>query len=113
MARAGLLPGFIEIPSTPGCRLAAGKKMLEAKPQLKHGEFGPWIKRNFNITERHAQFYVSLAIATRGDEKRSADRFSSLRDFLRWTGGGIWRRIVSGHRRRPDRPDRTTLGSEQ
>jgi Protein of unknown function (DUF3102) len=40
---------------------AAGEKMLEAKAQLKHGEFGPWIKRKFSISDRQARTYMALA----------------------------------------------------
>jgi len=62
---------------------AAGEKMLEAKSQLKHGEFVPWVERNFNIKIRQAQTYMALA---EHDEKRGATRFSSLSDFERSTG---------------------------
>ena len=62
---------------------AAGEKLLEAKGQLKHGEFTAWVKRHFNITIRHAQRYMSLAEHL---EKRPASRFSSLGDFVRQTG---------------------------
>jgi hypothetical protein len=39
---------------------AAGEKMLEAKAQLKNGEFGPWLARNFKIGARQARLYMSL-----------------------------------------------------
>lgn len=65
---------------------AAGEKMLEAKAQLKHGEFEPWIKRHFDISSRHARNYMSLAEHTAGNENGSAIPFSSLGDFLRKTG---------------------------
>ena len=35
--------------------------MIEAKAQLKHGEFGPWVARNFKIGARQARLYMSLA----------------------------------------------------
>jgi len=60
---------------------AAGEKMLEAKSQLKHGEFQDWIKRNFEISIRHAQSYMAAADA----EKRSGLRFSSLSEAIRET----------------------------
>lgn len=60
---------------------AAGEKMLEAKPQVGHGEFQNWIKRNFDIGMKQAQLYMSFA------EKGSAERFSSLADFHRQTSG--------------------------
>lgn len=61
---------------------SAGEKMLEAKPQLKHGEFGAWIKRNFKISTAHARKYMQLA---KTDENDFAKSFSSLSDFVRQT----------------------------
>jgi len=58
---------------------AAGEKMLEAKAQIKHGEFQAWIKRNFKISVSHARRYMALA----GSEKKLASSFSSLSDFIR------------------------------
>lgn len=43
---------------------AAGEKMIEAKSQLSRGEFGPWIKRNFNLGNTQAALYMSLVRAT-------------------------------------------------
>ena len=63
---------------------AAGEKMLEAKSQLKHGEFQPWIKRNLGISYRQAWQYMKLAETTAG-QKFGAANFSSLRDFARQT----------------------------
>jgi hypothetical protein len=40
---------------------AAGEKILEAKAQLKHGEFMSWIERNLKISERQARRYMALA----------------------------------------------------
>ena len=63
---------------------AAGEKMLEAKPQLSQGEFGPWVTRHFKISPRHAQSYMALARATADTEKRTPGAsFSSLDDFKR------------------------------
>ena len=62
---------------------AAGEKMLEAKLQLKHGEFGDWIKRNFALKERQARLYMELARATSNKEIGSTLPFSSLSDFVR------------------------------
>jgi hypothetical protein len=62
---------------------AAGEKMIEAKPQIKRGEFGSWIKRNFQISSGHAQNYMALARATAGAQKSSLDDFSSLEQFRR------------------------------
>jgi Protein of unknown function (DUF3102) len=58
---------------------AVGEKMIEAKSQLQHGEFKAWIERNFKITMRSAQYYMSLVEV----EKRTGVRFSSLDDLRR------------------------------
>src|SRR3972149_4570731 len=63
---------------------AAGEKMLEAKRQVGHGEFGAWIKRNFGVSPSHASHYMNLAKATEG-ENLGAPKFSSLSDFVRQT----------------------------
>jgi hypothetical protein len=62
----------------------AGELMLEAKPQLSHGEFGPWIKRNFNIGPQHASRYMAFARATAGKQN---SRFENFSDFMRKDGG--------------------------
>jgi hypothetical protein len=64
---------------------AAGEKLLEAKAQLQHGEFLPWLTRNFHLTSRTASTYMKLAEALHG-QKGNALPFSSLGDFLRKTG---------------------------
>lgn len=66
---------------------AAGDKMIEAKPQLDHGEFVSWIKRNFGISKQQAQRYMSLASTTNDAQKSRARDFSSIRDFERQTTG--------------------------
>lgn len=60
---------------------AAGEKMLEAKPQMAHGEFGPWVRRNFAIKASQAGIYMQLA----GSQIVGAPTFSSLSDFVRKT----------------------------
>jgi hypothetical protein len=65
---------------------AAGEKMLETKDQMKHGQFGPWIKVNFNITIQHARRYMAFAEATSGEKER-ARSFSTFSDFMRKEGG--------------------------
>lgn len=62
---------------------AAGEKMLEAKGQMNHGEFGPWIKRNFGISPAHASNYMKLARATADTQNLAGAKFSSLDDFRR------------------------------
>jgi hypothetical protein len=56
---------------------AAGEKMLEAKAQLKHGEFMPWLKRNLDISQTTANLYMRLA----REQINGAPLFSSLREF--------------------------------
>jgi hypothetical protein len=60
----------------------AGEKLIEAKAQLRHGEWGPWLKRNFNRSERSARLYMSYAEAT-AKQNGNALPFSSLNEFNR------------------------------
>ena len=64
---------------------AAGEKMIEAKGQLEHGQFGPWIKRNFKIGSNQASRYMSLARTTTG-KQISRGRYTSLSDHVRSVG---------------------------
>jgi len=64
---------------------AAGEKLIEAKSQMKHGEFLPWVERNFGIKKNQSALYMSLAKHTQG-EKLVAPNFSSLSEFQRETG---------------------------
>jgi hypothetical protein len=41
--------------------IAAGELLLEAKAQLKHGEWLPWLRDHVEISERTAQLYMRLA----------------------------------------------------
>jgi hypothetical protein len=66
---------------------AAGEKMLEAKGQLEHGEFGPWLTRNFELSERHARRYMEFARATSNIENGRARPFSTFSEFMREEGG--------------------------
>src|SRR5262245_26743828 len=56
---------------------AAGEKLLEAKTQCPHGQFRPWIERNFKIKYRQATYYMRLAEEA-ARQKCSALPFSSL-----------------------------------
>jgi hypothetical protein len=62
---------------------AAGEKMLEAKPQMKNSEFGPWIKRNFKLSPAHAYRYMALVTTETSSRARE---FSSMGEFMRETG---------------------------
>lgn len=64
---------------------AAGEKLIEAKGQMKHGEFMPWVQRHFGIGHKSATIYMKLAESTTG-QIGSAIPFSSLGDFIRKTG---------------------------
>ena len=59
---------------------AAGEKLIEAKSQMKHGEFVPWVKRHFDASIQQARRYMALA-----EESESALSFSSLSDHVRKT----------------------------
>jgi hypothetical protein len=61
---------------------SAGEKMLEAKGQLNHGEFTPWLKRNFNISVRAAQLYMNFANATINAKRRNLIPPANLRDAV-------------------------------
>jgi hypothetical protein len=73
---------------------AAGEKMLEAKPQLPHGEFKAWIARHFRVSYRQAWQYMKLAEAA-GGEKFAAANFSTLSDFRRRTSDPKYNRRAS------------------
>ena len=77
---------------------AAGEKMLEAKGQLAHGEFGPWIKRQFKISPSHASHYMNLAKAA-GAQILDAPKISSLRDFVRKRRAPDYQKISADLRR--------------
>lgn len=38
-----------------------GKLLIEAKAQLKHGQWLPWLRENCRVKERQAQYYMRLA----------------------------------------------------
>jgi Protein of unknown function (DUF3102) len=63
--------------SALGHAIAAGKKLTEAKALVKHGEWLPWLKKNFPASERTANDYMKLA----ANPQRAAD-FSSVREAL-------------------------------
>jgi hypothetical protein len=59
---------------------AAGEKFIEAKSQMKHGEFEPWVKRNFGISRKTASLYMGLV---RHLESFPGETFTSQREFRR------------------------------
>jgi hypothetical protein len=60
--------------------IAAGELLIEAKKQVRHGEWLPWLDENVEISERTAQAYMKLARAP--GEIRAALRLLPLRDAL-------------------------------
>jgi hypothetical protein len=76
---------------------AAGEKLIEARSQMKHGEFTPWVKRNFSIGKTQASYYMRLAehIAA---QKFSPENISSMKKFRREvlgeTHGAAWHEHV-------------------
>jgi curved DNA-binding protein CbpA len=61
---------------------AAGEKLIEAKAQIKHGQFEDWCVRNFKLKPRIARYYMSLARTTADTEIGNAMPISSLRVFI-------------------------------
>lgn len=43
--------------------IEAGRELLAIKDQLGHGNFGPWLEAEFQMAERTAQRYMSVAAA--------------------------------------------------
>lgn len=67
---------------------AAGEKLIEAKGNLKHGEWLPWLEANFPATEQTARNY--MRVATRWAELESNGKrvFDlPLRDALKLLAG--------------------------
>jgi Protein of unknown function (DUF3102) len=50
--------------------MAAGDLLIEAKAQLKHGQWLPWLRENCLISERTAQLYMRCAKSREDTEKR-------------------------------------------
>jgi len=63
---------------------AAGDLLLEAKKQCPHGDWGNWLKTNFEGSERSAQNYMRLAKNWGELENRNAVADLSLRDAVRF-----------------------------
>lgn len=63
--------------------IKAGELLTEAKRQLGHGRWLPWLATKAKIPPRTAQVYLKLFRAYGDDPKCAARRFSSLRDALR------------------------------
>ncbi len=42
------------------CGIEIGRRLVEAKDLLKHGEWLPWLERETDFTDRHAQNYMRI-----------------------------------------------------
>lgn len=73
---------------------AAGDKMLEAKAsgQLSHGEFKPWIERNFKLSYSRAYQYMKFA---KDDKSSEPQNFSSMNDYHKQIGSSDYRSITT------------------
>jgi hypothetical protein len=60
--------------------IRAGELLLQAKAQLEHGAFGPWLAANVGFSERTARGYMRLAGLDESKRQRVADL--SLREAL-------------------------------
>jgi DUF3102 family protein len=56
--------------------IAAGKKLNQAKAQLGHGEWLPWLEKNFSLSQQTASEYMRLA------NYGGARNFSSISEAL-------------------------------
>lgn len=57
--------------------IQCGQLLAAKKEELEHGEFQGWVEKHCEFSIRSAQVYMKAA-----DQKRSALRFSSLRELL-------------------------------
>jgi hypothetical protein len=81
--------------------IRAGEALLEAKAQVKHGEWLPWLDANFDASERTARGYMAIA----SNRQRVADlEEPSLRKALE---------AVSHRLALDERYDRETLLAEE
>jgi hypothetical protein len=63
--------------------MTAGEMLLEAKQQLEHGEFTPWLKRNDNFDRSTTTLRKYMELA---EQKNRAQNFSSINAFHKATG---------------------------
>ena len=71
--------------------MAAGDLLIEAKAQLKHGQWLPWLAKHCVISERTAQLYVKLA------KKRTTIEKEQIRNVADLTLNGGTRFIGSNN----------------
>ena len=65
--------------------LRAGELLSEAKSQVQHGQWGEWLKKNFEGSERTAQAYMKVFRERRRLEEANPQRVADLsyRDALK------------------------------
>lgn len=61
--------------------IAAGEKLLEAKPQVVHGEWDVWVRKNFNRTTQAVGAWMRLAES----KSRARIRFKQPRTLSEFT----------------------------
>ena len=61
--------------------LSIGEKLLEAKAQLPHGEFLPWVRDNLDLGYRAAQQYMAISRTILSSEKRDTIHFAEDLSF--------------------------------
>jgi hypothetical protein len=64
--------------------MSAGEALNQAKAQVDHGNWGKWLKANFDMTERTAQRYMELAKNKQKLEQKllaKSDTMSDLTDL--------------------------------
>lgn len=59
-----------------------GRVLTEAKPLLKHGQFGKWVQESFGMSERSAQGYMAVWRRFGENEMLSGVQFSNLQKML-------------------------------
>lgn len=72
---------------------AAGKLLLEAKTNMKHGEFRLWVEANLSVTLRQAQRYMGAALGKSNDVRAvipKSDMMSLLPPAKPRTSLGVW-----------------------
>lgn len=80
---------------------AAGEKLIEAKIQIKHGEWGSWLDRELSISRSQADRYILYAKADVKTKFTARGEFASLREVERsvnpniGTGKTAWHEQVT------------------
>ena len=77
--------------------IEAGRKLIEAKALLRHGQWLPWLHKHVEMTERVAQYHMQLA-ATPNPSRVSDLPIRTALEVVRGEEG-------QGRRRSDDRTD--------